>query len=242
MRLPQLNFSSTQVVSYCLLALSALLLLACVYMTYSIDVVTDWKLSLPEKKIHVGDTVVVASTYKKLRDVTGEASRFLDCNTKQGVSIRYPVNKASASRGASDHRQTGTGIVLVIPNTIPDLPTKCRIAVSIDYPVLPWRHVIENNETKDFTLYPAVKSSVKPVSGGSQRTSQTQGLNPSSVSSTKNTPSVKKMPSNTSQKPASTSSPSKITSPPKTQTVCDSIVLPLLGTLYEWNCREEPLS
>jgi hypothetical protein len=48
--------------------------------------------------------------------------------------------------------------------------------------------------------------------------------------------STKTTPKPTTKKPTTTP-------PPKnTQTICDSITLPLLGTLYEWNCREEPLS
>lgn len=115
-----------------------------------VDVLKDWTLELPAGEIHAGDQVVVESIYTKTMDVTGEASRFIECKSDRAY-VRYPVSKAVANRSAGS---TGTGIVFVIPKVIPDLPATCRMNVTIDYEVLAFRHVIESNTSSEFQLLP----------------------------------------------------------------------------------------
>lgn len=173
-----------------------------IYMTVTVDVLDNWKLALPNQKIHVGDEVTVASTYTKKMSVTGTAIRYLDCKNKDGVLIRYELNRREANRAA---RTGGTGIVVVMPPTVVDLPAKCRIAVAIDYQIFLFKHVIETNETEEFTLYPKETTSAVPSGDSSQKTNQTpvsvsgQGLVNGSSSLPNTTPSTPTSQSNTSQ-------------------------------------------
>jgi hypothetical protein len=164
------NASRVQLVSYFLFAASFLILLASAYMTFNVDVLKNWKLTLPEQKIYAGDKITVQSVYTKTMNVKGESVRYLDCQNKDDITIRYPLNQAIADRAA---RAGGTGVVVVMPDTVPDLPAKCRVSIVIDYPVFPWRHVIETNETEEFTLHPVRKSSASSVRDVSQKTNQT---------------------------------------------------------------------
>lgn len=143
--------SKVQLVSYSLFALSAVTLFFAVYMNMSVDVLKDWKLIMNQDSAYVGDTVVIESVYHKTMNVTGVSTRYMECKNSDGILIRYAVSEAKANRASG---QTGTGIMIVVPSTIPDLPTKCRINIIIDYEIYKFRHVIESQQTKEFTLYP----------------------------------------------------------------------------------------
>lgn len=220
--------------------LSIASLLASVYMTFSIDVITDWKLTMPDKKIHAGDTIVVESDYIKTRDVTGKATRDIDCQNKEGSYIRYHMNEAIANRAA---RSGGTGLEVKIPTNIPNLPTTCKIAVTIDYPVLPWRTVTEANETDEFTLYPERKDVARDERGASSGTSQTpspvvaQSQGSSSFNNTPNSTNTLRDSSqnNNNQNP----NPSNPTDPDEPQQVCEIVRDPVLGIEILRVCREE---
>lgn len=140
-----------------LFILSLLILGSTAYYVSDIKVIQDWKLTLPDKPIHAGDTIIVASTYTKLREVTGEATRYVDCWTKDNILISYPINVAIADRASGVKK--GTGLILVMPTVIPDLPAKCSIRVNIKYKVLPLRTVHVTNTTAEFTLLPVAITS-----------------------------------------------------------------------------------
>lgn len=164
------SLSATRLATYGLLVFALFTFAATVYMTFNIDVLQEWRLELPKQdKIHVGDKITIASIYHKTMNVKGTSVRYLDCKNKDGIEIRYPLNQAVADRAP---KKGGTGIVVVMPDTIPDLPARCRVAVVIDYPVLPWRHVIETEETREFTLHPKEVASVSSESNEPQRTTE----------------------------------------------------------------------
>ncbi len=152
-------------VSYLLFALSALILASTLYFIFSIKVLADWRITLPAGDIHVGDTVVLRSEYTKLRDVQGRSARYIDCQNREGVMISYPVNEAPADHAAG---KGGTGVVLSVPTSIPDVPTQCQFRISLDYPVLPFRHVTQTNHTNSFKLLPRPSASSVPHAVGRQ--------------------------------------------------------------------------
>lgn len=165
------HLSKTQVTSYVLFFLSAIILLAVIVMNFKVDVLKDWRLVLPQQKIHVGDKIVVQSLYTKLRDVTGKSVRYIECRNTSGVYIRYPVSEAVSNRASGT---SGTGIIIVIPETIPETPAKCRVNITIDYEVYKWRHVIESKNSDEFLLLPAIRPDEVNVEQETNRT-QAQG-------------------------------------------------------------------
>lgn len=188
MKIP--HISKTSMVAYFLFFVSFCIATTTAYFVFTLDVLKDWKLTIPEQPIHVGDTIVIESAYIKLRDVSGTATRYIVCDNAKGISIRYELNQRTANRRSG---QGGTGIDVTIRRDIPDLPAKCKFAVAIEYEVLPFRKVHEYNETKEFMLQPERTTPVN-ASGEPQAVSQTN-LVPvpasvsSSSSSSQNTPS-----------------------------------------------------
>lgn len=178
LRLPKIrrpNISSTQFTSYVLFALSIVILAMAAYMNFRIDVLSDWRLELPKDDIHIGDVIVVESIYKKELDVSGKSTRYIECKNERGIFIRYPISEATANRSSG---KNGTGIIMKIPNSIPDAPVTCRINVTIDYEIMAWRHVIESQNSKTFTLYPALEEDSEETKdeqeSEKQKTSQTE--------------------------------------------------------------------
>ena len=164
--------------SYILFAASAVVLVVLVAFTMQVDVLKNWKLELPSGPIHAGDTIVVQSTYTKVRAVTGVATRYLECASVQGAFIRYPINQATADRAPGV--SIGTGVVLKIPETVPGLPAQCRISINVRYQVYPWRAVTEFTSTNGtFILLPS--RSPGAVSSLANQTSQTLVALPSPV-------------------------------------------------------------
>lgn len=150
-----IKMSKTKLLSYSLFAFSIFMLLFTFYGLASVKVLADWKLSMPEGIVHSGDQLVLISQYTKLRDVNGKASRYIECRTKTShVFVRYQLNEAVANRAKG---AAGTGIPIVVPRNIPDLPATCRFSLAIIYDVLPFKKDYETNSTKEFTLYPAVQ-------------------------------------------------------------------------------------
>jgi hypothetical protein len=158
------------IISYVLFGVSALILAGVISLTMNVDVLRDWKITLPPGDIHVGDTVVLQSTYTKLRSITGTATRYLDCINGGGTNVRYPINEARADRAPGS--RTGTGVILKIPTVVPNLPAKCRISIVVAYKVYPWRTVTEFQSSREFTLLP----SVTPVGESSSATQTSQSL------------------------------------------------------------------
>lgn len=169
------------IISYSLFLISAGMIVVVVLLTRNMQVLANWKLTLPTGPIRVGDTIVVASTYTKLRQVTGSSTRTIECAYGKGIYISTPLDKAIANRAPG---KTGTGIVVKIPAALTGvkaLPDPCHICVSISYPVLPLRTVSYFKCTKDFNLLPAVAPAT--VSSAAIRTSPVQVSLPSHTSS-----------------------------------------------------------
>lgn len=142
----------SNLISYTLFAASAAILAGVVYFALNIQVIKNWSLTLPSGDIHAGDTLVVASTYTKVRQVTGTSMRTIECESQKGIYVSYPLNHVMANRAPGT---TGTGIIVTVPtelNGITKLPDTCHICVSLTYPVLPFRTVPYFRCTSDFNL------------------------------------------------------------------------------------------
>lgn len=238
MKLPQVRLSRTQVFSYSLFVLSALILVASFMLTMNITVLKDWKLSVPAAEIHAGDTVTLVSEYTKVRDVTGRSIRYIECQNQQHIYIRYPLNEAVANRGSGT---AGTGVVVKVPDSIPYLPTTCKFTIAIEYDVYPWRKVDISNSTNEFTLLPRreVPQAVSLNVPSSAQINQGQALAPASgqneqafSSSSNNTPYQPPPQSNTSQV---ATKPDGSPVPPNPQPVDNRTTLdrlPVVGGLF----------
>jgi hypothetical protein len=156
----------TSIITYLLLVLSIGIFFGTTYFVMNIKVLDDWQLTLPAGEIHVGDTVVLQSSYKKLREAGGESVRYIQCQNRNGVWIRYELNRATANRQAG---VGGTGVVLTVRRDIADVPTTCKFTISIRYDVLPFRDVYVSNETKQFKL---LTERTEPASGVSAATTE----------------------------------------------------------------------
>lgn len=208
-------FRRANLITGTLFAMSAAILIGVVYFAFNIQVLKDWRLTLPSGPIHAGDTIVVASTYTKLRQVTGTSMRTLECEARPDVFISTPLNKVSANRSPGT---TGTGVLVTIPNQIQGittLPDTCRVCIALTYPVLPGRTVPYFKCTVDFTLLS--KTAPATVSASTTQTSPSQSVPVatapnSSVSSSDNTVAQPAQQPDTSQlpTPAVPASPSLI--------------------------------
>lgn len=154
MKLP----SRANIITGTLLTASLVMIVGVVYFAFSIQVITNWRLTPPTGDIHAGDTIIVASRYTKLRQVTGTSRRTLECQTQPGIYLSTPLNRVDANRAPGT---TGTGVLVTIPKAIKgiaSLPDPCHVCIALAYPVLPFRTVPYFKCTKDFMLLPAVVS------------------------------------------------------------------------------------
>lgn len=152
MRNPIKKFNKATFLSSIFFTLSVLILTATAIGVARLDVLEDFYIVVPEQRIAVGEEVIIESRYNKIRDVTGESTRYIECKTKDGIPLRYELSKAEANRSAT---KGGVGISMIAPSNIPDLPAQCRYTIIIEYDVLPFKHVFESANSEWFTLYPA---------------------------------------------------------------------------------------
>lgn len=113
-----------------------------------INVLSNWRIVAPAGNYHVGDTVIVQSLFTKLRSVDGVSHRSLICTGAQGSSVAYPVNQAVANHAAQS--KAGVGIPIIVP--LVPVPTKCKLAISIEYKVYPFRTVTEFATSNSFNV------------------------------------------------------------------------------------------
>lgn len=175
MRKPTLrNINFTRIFTKLLIVASLVVLASTAYFVVKLDVLVDWRIEIPTAtEYHAGDTIVVESIYTKLRQVEGEARRYVECETRPGVYVSYLVNEVPADRRAGSG---GTGIEIPIPRGIANLPTDCRIRISIDYPVLPFRHVTEVATSDTFRLLPEREEDRIRRESGNENVSDSQNI------------------------------------------------------------------
>lgn len=220
------KFNATILSAYVLFFLAGgILTLSTVFLfTNNVDVLKNWVLVLPNQDIHEGDTITIASQYIKVRAVTGVATRYLECQNTQGISIRYPLNNAVADRAPGN---TGTGITIKVPNTIPNPPAKCRFSINVLYHIYPLKNVTEFVASKWFTLLPLASSQPEPQSAtqttSSQTLTQSQPQSIGTVPSSNSTPST----------PAAQSNNSQPSDPPATQAPRGLDALPGVGSVFK---------
>lgn len=203
-----MTISRTNLIAYGLFALSLLILAGTAYFMFNIKVLENWTLTVKQADIHVGDTVIVESTYTKLR-TTGsdsEATRYIICKNSSNVWVRYEVSRATANRAAG---KGGTGIPITIRRDIADVPTTCKFSIVISYKVLPFRTVVVANESNEFLVLPertvpitsAVPAQVPIASTPSRVPTSNAPAAVSGSSRSSYSPSSNPTPSNTPRQP-----------------------------------------
>lgn len=113
-----------------------------------IDVLSNWHVVAPEGSFKVGDTIVVQSLFTKKRNVDGMSHRSLLCDNATGSEVAYPVNDAVANHAAQ--AKAGVGILVTIPPIV--APATCKLAISIEYKVYPFRTVTEFATSNTFKV------------------------------------------------------------------------------------------
>jgi hypothetical protein len=126
---------------FCLL-LSFLVVLNVLYF-WPVDILQEWKITVPKKTYHAAEEVHLTSTYTKTRNITGESHRYLVCNgTKYAINV---VRKPAQAGKKSTH------VDLIIPESTAK-PATCSISIEILYELPGGRKVIEKNHTNEFRL------------------------------------------------------------------------------------------
>lgn len=141
-------------------ALLTSLLLVLVFTLFApVDVIKNetWKLTVAGNVHYPGDILSVTSQYEKVKDATGTAKRYIECQNAQKAFIRYPINEAEANRRPTN-RSVGTGVLLPVPISIP-VPTQCKVSIAIKYEIFKVGNYVlrshtEANESPLFTLSP----------------------------------------------------------------------------------------
>ena len=166
----KLHITKTNVITFGLPILSLAILATTFYLLSNVKVLENWKLIGPTNDVHVGDTVVVQSTYNKVRDASGESVRYITCKNRSGVWIRYELNRATSDRAKG---VGGTGIPLTIRRDIADVPATCKFDIAIKYDgVLPFKSVNVYQSTKNFLLLPEREDQVERSLPEPQATTQ----------------------------------------------------------------------
>lgn len=88
------------------------------------------------------------SLFTKLRDVNGVSHRTLVCDNSAGSQVVYPINDAIANHAAQT--KAGVGIPITIPLVV--TPATCKVAISIEYKVYPFRTVTEYATSNSFRV------------------------------------------------------------------------------------------
>ena len=99
------------------------------------------------------ETAIITSKFTQVKDISGKATRYLECKTPSNTTIRYQLNEAAAN---SQKGARGVGIIVQLPDQITGvtLPTECKFSISIDYQINKLRNFNEANESTEFTLNP----------------------------------------------------------------------------------------
>lgn len=149
------SINTSRLISYGIFLLSIAILIGTFVATQRVTILKDWRLTIAASEIRVGDTVTIKSEYTKLREVSGKAVRYIECQDGDNIYIRYPLNEAIADRQSGT---AGTGIVVTIPTIISDVPTMCKFTIAIAYDVYPWKKVNQTNSSNEFMLLPEANS------------------------------------------------------------------------------------
>lgn len=134
-----------------------------VYLLLSpVDVLRNWHIFVTGSTHYPGETVAVDSHYEKVRNVTGQAFRYLDCKNERGAYTRWAISSASANNESGARRSTG--ILVTIPSNIMT-PTTCHISILVKYQVNPLRTQPEFTTSNEFNLVtkPGDSTAVIPV-------------------------------------------------------------------------------
>lgn len=198
--------------------MSILLLLSTAYSLSTITVLEDWRISINNdvNNIHAGDTVVIQSTYNKLHNTSGTATRYITCLNRSDLWVRYELNRATSNRGKG---KGGTGIILVIRRDIADLPTKCKFEIAIEYEVMPFKKVNVHNQTQEFELKPERPLTILPTATDSSQVAEQSSdrMVEDSSSSNINPPINIAQPENSQEVTVSNAEPEVITAQEESQ-------------------------
>lgn len=136
--------------------LSVFILLVGYIAFWPVDVLQNWVLEMPGKSFTAGQSINVVSQYDKVREVEGVSHRYVSCDDRRGINVRYEINSARADRTSGLNK--GTGVPITFPLIVPDLPAQCRFSISICYDINILKQHCEFNETGFFTLNPESKA------------------------------------------------------------------------------------
>lgn len=146
-----------------------------------VDVLQDWKLTVSTNKTYYpGSTISLSSSYKKVRQVTGQATRYIQCrkpNSNEWDGF-IPVSESDANRPKTSQ---GSSITYIgIPSSLPSLPNTCRIYINVNYRINYLRSFTEQNYSNEFTVNPTPQQVQNGITLNSQNANEE--LAPNTVS------------------------------------------------------------
>lgn len=109
-----------------------------------INVLKDWRISVPPGTYGVGDPIVLTSSSIKQKNVQGEATRYVQCE-----NIKYLFSQSTGKRKVGTVKSE---LRFRIPNNIANLPTQCRIGIDVTYTFWHVRKVHEHTMSNYFTV------------------------------------------------------------------------------------------
>jgi hypothetical protein len=132
------------------IALSGFILLYLVFAP--VQVLKDWKISVPNQEYTPGSTIYITSYYTKVRDVSGSSKRYLQCYKPNSTDWDgyIPLTESDANRPKITNGKSVTAIA--IPIDVPALPNTCRIYINVVYQINPFREYEQFNYSNTFKI------------------------------------------------------------------------------------------
>ena len=205
-----------------------------------VDVLKDWRISVPDK-VYVNKEFNVTSSSEKVRAVTGWSNRSIECKNTSGNYVNYPLSSAPANKKAGPK---GTvDFPVQIPDTVPDLPSQCRYTTNICYDINVIRKFCEFAVSNDFTLYKTEPQAQVNTDEGKKKESTLESSSPTQSNITpKQTDTTTQtiVNNNTTTREVTRETVTEPTvRPPVYKQVCDPLINLLGIRIGDINCRQE---
>lgn len=114
-----------------------------------INILRDWKITVPSQSYRLGDIIQLNTASEKLRKAGGPVERTIECDKGTNGTISYPLNSSLAKGNPGVNHAT---YQLKVPVNITNLPATCRVVIAVDYTVYGFRHIVEYTVSNDFKV------------------------------------------------------------------------------------------
>jgi hypothetical protein len=118
-----------------------------------VSVLQNWQLHVDTSISYTpGSTIYLNSDYKKVKNVSGTAKRYLQCHKAHSNEWDgyIPLSESDANRPTAQkgHSTTALGVPLDVPN----IPNTCRIYINVVYQINPLRNYEQYTYSNTFRI------------------------------------------------------------------------------------------